>query len=185
MLTLDFEGNSDYSFVGDFYNGGTNSAGESGANLGVSFGPDTLAVANSADFTYYSNAPTPGAIMAPIGADAAMNVATGIYGFFSLFYSTAADVSIDVFSGLNGSGDLLSSLTLFANAQNGCSDTLYCNWDLAELSFGGVAQSIQFGGAAGAGFDNVTFAVPSPATNGLMLTGLGGLALLGRRRRNA
>jgi len=57
--TLDFQGAGDYNFIQDYYNGGTNDAGASGANFGISFGPDALALTNDEFFSYYSNEPTP------------------------------------------------------------------------------------------------------------------------------
>jgi hypothetical protein len=93
-----------------------------------------------------------------------------------------------VYSGLNGTGSLLGTIALQANAQNGgCTDTSYCFWSLATLPFSGIAQSIQFGIPAGglaAGFDNVTVApVPLPAAAWLMLSALGGVGAWARRKR--
>jgi len=184
-VTLGFEGAGDYSLIGEFYNGGTSETGATGTNYGISFGADALALANNADFTYYSNAPTPGAVMAPVGASSALNVVSGFTGTASFFYSSTAATTVSIFSGLNGTGTNLGTFNLLANAQNGCSDA-FCHWDATSLSFAGVAQSIQFGSAAGlAGFDNVSIApVPLPAAFWLLgssLLGLGGIA----RRRNA
>jgi len=185
-VTLGFEGAGDYSLIGEFYNGGTSESGATGTNYGISFGPDALALANTADFTYYSNAPTAGAVMAAVGAASALNVVAGFTGEASFFYSSSAATTVSIFSGLNGTGSLLGTFNLAANAQSGCSDTAFCHWDQASLSFAGVAQSIEFGTAAGlAGFDNVSIApVPLPAAFWLLgssLLGLGGIA----RRRNA
>jgi hypothetical protein len=184
-VTLGFEGAGDYSLLGEFYNGGTSETGATGTNYGISFGPDALALANNADFTYYSNAPSPGAVLAPVGISSALNVVAGFTGEASFFYSSAAATTVSIFSGLNGSGSLLGTFNLTANAQTGCSDTSFCHWDFASLNFAGVAQSIQFGTAGNlAGFDNVTVApVPLPAAFWLLgssLLGLGGIA----RRRN-
>lgn len=184
--TLDFQGAGEYNFIGDYYNGGTNDAGASGVNYGISFGPDALALANTADFTYFSNAPTPG-ILAAVGADAAMNVAAGFTGTVSFWYSSSEDTTVTLFSGLNGTGTELGTFSLLANAQNGCSDTPFCHWDFASFSLEGVvAQSIQFGGTAGlAGFDNVSVSpVPLPAAGWALLSALGGLGALARRKRS-
>ena len=187
-FTLDFQGAGDYNFIQDYYNGGTNDAGASGTNYGVSFGSDALIVTNNDDFTYYSNAPSAG-VLSAVGADAALNVASGFSGDVSFWYSSAEDTTVSVFSGLNGAGTLLATFALLANANDGCSDTAYCHWDFKSLNLAGVGQSIQFGSAVGAGFDEVSVSevpLPAPAAAWLMLSGLGGLGCLGalsRRRR--
>jgi len=184
--TLDFQGAGAYNFIQDYYNGGTNDAGASGTNFGISFGPDALALDNDDFFTYYSNSPNAG-ILAAVGEQAALNVATGFSGAVSFWYSASENTAVTIFSGLNGTGDVLGTFNLLANAQNGCSDTLYCHWDFASLTLSGVARSIQFGGSAGvAGFDNISVApVPLPAAGWAMLSALGGLGAIRRRQRAA
>ena len=184
-VTLDFEGASSFQSIANFYNGGTDTGGASGTNVGVLFGGDALALSNDELGPYFSNAPTPGSIMAPVGADAALNAPIGFSGTASFFYSSSAATSVSIFSGLNGTGTLLGTLNLLANSQTGCSDTLYCHWDLASLDFGGVAQSMLFGDAANvAGFDNVTIApVPLPAAVWLLGSALAGFGGIARRRK--
>lgn len=183
-ITLDFEGAGPFTFVEGFYNGGINADGASGVNYGISFGPAALAVSNDPAFPIYSNAPTAGTIMSATDPDSAMTVAAGFTGVVSFYYSSAEAATINIWSGANGTGSLLTQFDLTANAQTNCSDTLYCHWDLISLDLGNtVAQSIQFGGAVGAGFDNVTVnAVPVPAAAWLMGSALLGLGGVARRR---
>jgi len=120
--------------------------------------------------------------MAAVGPDAALN-AYALIDQVSFYYSSADATSVGIYSGINGTGTLLGTIFLAANAQNGCSDSAFCHWDLVSLSFSGIAQSIQFGSAAGAGFDNVSVnAVPLPAAVWLVLSGLGGLGFMRRKR---
>lgn len=184
-VTLDFEGVGSFASINEFYNGGTDSNGTSGPNVGVLFGGDALGLSNDELGPYYSNAPTPGTIMAPVGADAALNAPVGFAGTASFYYSASEATSVSVFSGLNGTGTLLGTLSLLGNAQSGCSDTAFCHWDPASLTFAGVAQSIQFGSAANlAGFDNVTIApVPLPAAIWLLGSSLLGFGGFARRRK--
>ncbi len=186
-VTLDFEGASSFASIADFYNGGTDGDGASGINVGVLFGGDAAALSNDELGPYFSNAPTPGTVMTAFGSDAALNVGVGFSGEASFFYSASEATSVGIFSGLNGTGDLLGSFQLLANAQNGCSDTGFCHWDFISMTFSGVAQSIQFGEAAFvAAFDNVTVApVPLPAAGWLLLSAIGGLGAVSRRRTQA
>lgn len=177
--TLDFQGLGGYTFIEDFYNG------VGGPNYGISFGPDALAVENDEFFTYYQNAPTPGAFSA-VGANAALNVAAGFTGQVSFFYAATENTFVNVYSGLNGTGSLLGTFALAANT-GACTEVTYCQWDFASLTLEGIAKSIQFGNTAGvAGFDNITVAaVPVPAAGWMLLSGLGALGAAARRKRNA
>jgi hypothetical protein len=180
---IDFEGASSFASVAGYYGGGTDGNGASGTDYGVLFGGGALAVANDELGPYFSNAPSPGTVMTVVDPDATMNVAVGFSNQASFFYSSSADATIRLYSGLDGSGSLLGTFTLLGNAQNGCSDTTFCNWAQALLNFNGVAKSIMFGDAAGvAMFDNIQVApVPLPAAAWLLLSALGGLGLLRRK----
>lgn len=191
-VTLDFEGATSYGFISNFYNGGTdipstNVTPASGVNYGISFGLDALALSNDELGTYYSNAPTPGTVLSIVGSgtDAAMNSLSGFTGQVSFSYSSNTATTVGVYSGLNGTGTLLDSFTLSANATNDCSDTSFCHWDLATLDLGSnIAQSIQFANIAGvAAVDNVTVnAVPLPAAAWLLVSALGSLGVVRRKR---
>lgn len=195
-VTLDFEGVHNFGSVNDFYNGGfdipANLAGTtpaSGVNYGIHFGGDVLGVTNAGlgpNEQAFTNLPTASAtVISVVGPDAAMNVASGFAGTVSFYYSSTAAADIMVYDGLNGTGNVLATYSLLNNAQsNGCTDSAFCNWSLASFNFSGVAQSIQFASAAGvAGFDNVSVsAVPLPAAAWLLLSGLGGLGVFGRKR---
>ena len=186
---LDFEGATSFSSILDFYNGGTDGAGASGTNYGVSFGGPALALSNDALGTYFSNAPSPGTIMfTSPDAPTYMNVAAGFDAYFSFYYSSSGALldAIKVYSGLDGTGTLLGTISLEANAQSGCADTAFCHFDLASTTFAGVAHSVDFSALAGSvGNDNVTLSpVPEPEGLALMLGGLGLVGVIaGRRQR--
>lgn len=195
-ITLDFEGAAtsipadSFNYLVDFYNGGTNSSGSaSGVNYGIYFDGAAYAVSNA--YTppdpIYSNAPSAGAIMSTTDEHGAMTVTSGFNGIVSFYYSSTAATSVNVYSGVNGTGSVLATFALGANASNGCSDTAFCHWDFASIDLGNtVAQSIQFGDAIGQGFDNVSVnAVPVPAAAWLMGSALFGLGGVARRKRNA
>jgi len=191
QTTIDFEGTGSFNSILEFYNGGTDTAGSTGTNYGVSFTASATGLSNDALNTYFSHAPTPGTVMFAPDSAAFMNVGDGFTGSVSLYYSSdvAAPNAINIYSGLNGAGDLLGSLSLNNNAQTGCSDTPFCNFELSTVTFSGTGKSIGFDGAAGhTAFDNVTFdnaaiaPVPEPTTYALMMLGLAGIGLVARRR---
>jgi hypothetical protein len=185
VVLVTFETPTSFAPIETHYAGGTDGAGVAGVNLGVSFGGDALALQNDALGPYFSNAPSPIGVMAPVGPAAFMNVPVG-FTDLSFFYSSSAPVvaGVKVWSGLNGTGAVLASLDLASNAQLGCSDTPFCRFDSLSATFSGVAQSVSFGDAAlVAGFDNVRItAVPEPTTLVLMALGLAGVAGVARRR---
>ncbi|MFH1815137.1 MAG: PEP-CTERM sorting domain-containing protein [Pseudomonadota bacterium] len=177
-VLVDFDGPASFDSIGEYYNGAVEA-------LGVSFGLDALAIQNDELGPYFSNSPSPVGVMTVVGADATMNFAMGFTGA-SFSYSTAEaePAIIGVYSGLNGTGTLLSAFVLVNNAQIGCSDSPYCNWNFTSTSFNGVAKSIAFGSAVNAGIDNLTIsAVPEPTQALLLSLGLAAV-LIGARRKS-
>ena len=173
-LVLDFEGVDSFAPVGDFY-------------AGISFSDAALGLKNDELGTYFSNAPTPSTVMFATDESALMSVAKGFIGEVSFYYSAASSALdvVTIYSGLNGTGSELGSISLSKNAQlGGCSDSAFCNWQRISLTFSGTAHSASFGGNAGnVGFDNLAItAVPEPGTAVLMTLG-GAALLLGARRR--
>lgn len=199
---LTFEGVGNLAAVNNFYNGGTDSAGNSGINYGINFSDTSLGVIDSDDggSGNIANEPSADTVLFFLsGGAATMNVAAGFDTGFSFYYSANAnDTFVNVWSGLNSTGTLLATLNLSLNYNDdGCTGDptgAYCHWDPIGVSFAGIAHSVDFGGTANyVGFDNVTLGsatagggtpVPEPAALGVF--GLGVLLIglfAGLRRR--
>ena len=166
--------------INGYYSGGTAADGSAGADLGVSF-VGVSGLSNDADFTYYDNAPSPlGTAYAHTFAEgdaAYINVADGVSGALTFYYSTPVSVvgAVKAYSGANGTGTLLGSFDLVANSGDG-----YDGWTAASFYFGGFAQSFDITASANVvGFDNIG-AVPEPAAAAMCMAG--GLLLLGMAR---
>jgi PEP-CTERM motif len=182
-IVLTFEGLADNQAIGNYYNGGA------GGNLGVSFGADSLAlISSTAGGTgNFTNAPS-GTTVAYFlsGPGDVMNVAAGFTTGFSFFYADQVGFtgSVDVFSGLDGTGSLLASLSLPSTPNP------YNVFVPIGVAFAGTAQSVIFGGAADfIAFDNITIgsqtpqgAVPEPSTWAMMILGFAGIGFMAYRR---
>jgi hypothetical protein len=191
-VVLTFEGVGDLVPVGNFYNGGA------GGNLGIVFGPDSLALVSilAGGSGAFSNAPSGDTVaFFETGTGDLMNVAAGFTTGVSFFYSAAGSGSVMVWSGLNGTGTLLASLSLPPNPGSPCMPSIFfCNWTAKGVTFAGTAESVNFGGAPfQIAFDNITLGsatagggtptpAPEPAT--MLLLGVGSFGLLTIARRN-
>ncbi len=186
VTVLTFEGLADFEPVANYYNGGFGGSGSGpGPNYGITFGSDSLALISgqaggSGNFT---NAPTmPTIVFFLSGPGALMNVPAGFGTGFSFFYSCQVGFtgSVDVYDDLNGTGNVLASLSLPPTPDP------YNVWVPIGVAFAGMAKSVLFSGAANfIGFDNITLesASPVPLPGTLLLLGYGLFALIGLRRR--
>lgn len=188
-VVLDFEGIGSQAQILDFYNGGTDSDGNSGANYGISFGPDALGLIDkeAGGTGNIANEPSGDTVMFFLTGSAILNNAAGFDTGFSFYYSAAYSAAVNVYSGLNATGTLLGTIQLSAQNRLNCvgdPDGEYCNYTATGLSFDGVARSIDFSGTANyVVFDNITFGaatptspVPEPGTYAMLGLGLAGMA---------
>jgi hypothetical protein len=193
VILLNFEGTGNLAQVLDFYNGGTDNQGNSGSNYHVSFNPYALSLIDeeAGGSGNFANEPSASTALFFVDNRAVMNYAPGFSTGFSFFYSAAASAIVDIFDGLDGTGNLLASISLNSQYGDGCSGDPageFCNWTSIGTTFAGLAKSVYFGNAANAvAFDNLTLGAvepletPEPET--LALLGLGlGLGCLLRKR---
>lgn len=175
-FTLGFEGLGTFDPVLEFYNGGTSDQGFSGIDYGVSFSAPALGLFNA----NFSNNPSGITIVFFQSATGfTMNVDVGFIDSFSTWYVNGDPIvgSIEVFDGLDGTGNLLGQLDL---PQNEFEDD-FDDWELVDLPFDGIARSIRIEGLENfIGFDDMTFvAIPTPTTLALLAVA----GVMPRRRR--
>lgn len=186
VVVLDFKGvatTNNYTTVGGFYDGGVSGDGNSGPDYGVAFTDNALAI-NAYNGT---NEPDPGVLFFLSGDAVNITYSAGFTTGFSFYYASNTTASIKVYDGEGGTGNVLATLNLSNNFQQGCG---YCVWTPIGVNFSGTAKSIDFaGGANYVGFDQITFGsrnpggtVPEPATWAMMILGFGMVGFATRRR---
>lgn len=197
-IVLDFEGAGNSANLNNFYNGGTDSQGNSGVNYGVKFGANALSLidADAGGGGNFANEPSANTVMFFLTGSAVLNYADGFTTGFSFFYSSAYTASVNVYDGLNGTGNLLGSIALSSQHTNNCvgdPNGTFCNWTNTGVAFAGTAKSIDFGGTVNfVAFDNITFGSATAGTGGtnvpepssLFLLGLGLLGLGAVRKKS-
>lgn len=188
-------------YDGGYGGNGTSSCGYTacgpGPNDGVSFASNALvltseAVGGGGNFT---NEPSsPNVLFFLTGSGDVMNVPGGITTGFSFYYSGASvegNGSVDIYSGLNGTGTLLDSFVVDTSLTPLCkSGPSYCVWEPDGVSFSGTAESVVFGGAADfIAWDNITLGsatpsgvVPEPGSSVMLGVAMLGAVVLHRKR---
>lgn len=138
----------------NYYDGGADQAGAIGPDYGISFDSGALAMANY-PFTDARNEPGGGNwlwinddSLFPYGTSF-MNVEGGFKGTFSLYYDEyqsyygVGPSMISLYSGTNGGGKLLASLSLLPTFTTPPYPYVVF-WTPVELAFNGVARSVEF-----------------------------------------
>ena len=159
VVTLDFEGIGDQQPVGDFYKD----------DFGITFSPIALSIIDqdAGGTGNFGGEPSPDTILFFLeGASAVMNVENGFDTGFSFFYSAINQPGfINVWDGLNSTGNLLTTLALPLTPSNGAPDPNGAFSPLVPfgVNFNGVAKSVDFGGTVNqVGFDNITLGSATP-----------------------
>lgn len=191
-----------------FYGGGTSSQGTSGANLGITFAPNAVAVCLNPLGGSCSNASRGGASATSSQGGLGIGSGTSTYfdvpaGFtfaigFRYAVAPGSFATISAYSGPGGSGSLLAPPLVLLPGSPGCPayNAALCPMGPGGYSFLGVAQSVVFTGQPGlVVWDDLTLGandpqspspVPEPAPGWLLGLGLAVLGVLthaARRRR--
>ena len=201
---ITFNGLQDMQQVGNFYNGG----GPSNVpNLGISFSSNFYGlrsecatgstIGNCIPGGQGSGAFLPDPTQTPaifiLGtpgtmATGYMNVTGGFSSGINFLYTAAFKETFTVWSGANGTGTVLATLTLNPNNGACAGGPAYCNWTSVGVAFSGTAGSVTFSGSAnGIGITDVTLgsnlsALPEPSSFWLLGSGLLGVAVPRVRR---
>ena len=194
---LTFSGLGDNQPVGNFYNGGGLT---STPNYGVTFSSNFYGLTNSYTLGTIFFSPTPTTTPAIFMAGAAtgstvmgtMNVTAGFSGGLNFYYTAGfapgQSESVQIWSGANGTGTVLATISL-SNNNSSCSGyPTYCVWSNAGVSFSGTAKSVTFTGPANElGIADITIggsstAIPEPSSVYLLGAGVAALSLTQFRR---
>jgi len=202
-IDLTFGAEANQAQIENYFNGGTDSQGKSGTNLGVGFSLNAESLKAGTTGTQgqgtgkFENLPSgaPGVLYfaaVPTGTSI-MNVAGGFSSIsfnYSLLNNLSSEAStVQLWSGLNGTGTQLGTLSLSASGSPiACTNNKdeFCSWSLASAASFGQAESAVFTGDAAVftEYDNVNLVpAPLPGTLLLLLSGAGGIFGFGRRRQ--
>jgi hypothetical protein len=209
VIDINFENiapypNSSNVSILNYYNGGTSSIGTTGTNYGISFPSNALLICLNTIGTSCSNT-SHGGLGDPSSQDGALyflsgnttylNDAAGFTTGFAFDYTAVngSGGSVEVWSGLNGTGTQLASLVLGVTVSS-CSSSYnagFCPFTNGSLAFAGTGMSIEFDGVPNEiVYDDITFGstivgggVPEPGSMIMAVSGLAGLGLLHYRRR--
>ena len=200
----------------NYFNGGSDSVPTDGTgpNLGITFSTNATAqkagTTSTSDGRFENEPSGQGQVLFFSSSTTTTNTMNFAAGFTALSFNYSisgnnsnlgsspaySQSTVDLWSGLNGTGTLLDVLTLSpVGTPVACTNHLdvYCNWSVASTmgTKFGTAESVTFGTGSPSSlteFDGVqltTTPVPLPAAVWLMLSGLAGLSGAARRRRAA
>ena len=170
-IVLDFEGVGNLNPVGNFYD-------TAPQDFDITFSPNALGLvdADAGGTGNIGGEPSPStALFFLDGAAAIMNASNGFTDGFSFFYSAINNPGfINVYDGLNGTGNILATLNLPTTPFNGAPDPTgnFSPFVPIGVAFSGIAKSVDFGGTVNQiAFDNITIGSSEPVPEPLTILG--------------
>lgn len=194
---LDTSALGDEVSIGNYFDGGYAGNGVGpGPSDGVVFSGNSLSIIsdlNGGGGNFQDNPSGNPIAFFLSGSGDDLDIAGGVTGGFSFYYSSADAGDVYVYSGLDGTGTLLATIPLTDQFDVDCAPgatTSFCNWTAVGATFSGTAESIDFNGVENeVGFDEITLGSGTPGTSPVpepgtfVLLGSGLLALAGAARR--
>ena len=165
-ILMGFDSLKCLEYADNYYAGASGSKGTGpGPNYGVTFSSNAEVLADyvvestcGEQTSNVTNEPSPqNSLIFLSGSAATMDVPAGFAGGFSFYYAAPYYPGfINVWSGLNGTGTLLATLTL--PVTGACTQApFYCIWNPIGVPFSGTAMSVDFGGTENyIAFDSIT-----------------------------
>jgi hypothetical protein len=189
LITMTFSGLKQGEQIQSYYNGGNGSMGSGpGPMFGVTFTANANVLTDEKNYVGEPSRPEVMLLLSPNPnvpggqpISATMDVPSGFVSDLFLYYgSVGATQSVQIFSGLDGTGMMLASMAL---PQTSMTTTATFSGQI-DISFKGVAQSAVFnGGNNQVVFDNISIStVPAPGS--LVLLAEGAFCLLMGLRRS-
>jgi len=132
----------DLEYIGNFYDGGA------GPNLGLQFTANAQAIisASQGGSGNFINNPGKSPVMFfQTGQNVTMTATNGIQTGLWFYYSALQPGAATVYSGPNGTGNILASITLTPN-NSGCTTYKLCVWSPVGVPLSATAGSISFAG---------------------------------------
>ncbi|MFZ0759328.1 MAG: hypothetical protein WAM69_05195 [Candidatus Sulfotelmatobacter sp.] len=186
VVLMNFIGLQDGQAVGNFYNGG---GVADTMNYGVTFSSNFVGLRSTSREGAGALPPAPGSTpyiyINSNTMPGVMNVAGGFGSGLNFFYAALSSETITVWSGSNGTGTALATMTVSPSCSLSAGN---CTWFDTGLDFSGTAKSVTFSGPAnGIGLSDITLgqgrtALPEPSSIYLLETGLLGICAYKIRR---
>jgi len=146
-----FGGLKNLEFVNNYYNGGTGSMGSGPAkNLHLEFTANAEAIvsADKGGSGNFINNPGGYPVMFfPTGSSVTINTTAGVTTGLWFTYSALQPGAATLYDGPNGTGNILSSISLTSN-ESGCTTYKMCVWTPVGVPLSTPVASIRFSGVA-------------------------------------